>query len=210
MSRLGAWIAVAVGASLVAPSIRPLDSTVRPLADAIALGCLAGGFGFLLLARRLIAASAYSAMPRKRLLTRSAVLTAKSAEEEAIWRGLVLGLLVPPLGPFGALAASSALFAVAHVRRLGRRAWTHLATGSLFGLTYLVTGRIVAAMAAHSTYNVFVGAAVGARADMSVFATRHARLRLVASESPSMGPRPMHETIATDSQPLALLDGVTK
>jgi ABC-2 type transport system ATP-binding protein len=209
VSRLGAWIAVAVGASLVAPSIRPLDFTVRPLADAISFGCLAGGCGFLLLARRPIAASAYSA-PRKRLLARSAVLTAKSAEEEAIWRGLVLGLLVPPLGPFGALAASSALFAVAHVRRLGRRAWTHLATGSLFGLTYLVTGRIVAAMAAHSTYNVLVGAAVGARADMSVFATRHAGPRLVASELPSMGPGPMHETVATDSPPLALLEDVTK
>jgi ABC-2 type transport system ATP-binding protein len=209
-SRLGGWIAVAVGASLVAPSIRPLDPTVRPLADAIALGCLVGGCGFLVAARRPIAASAFSALPRKRLLARSAVLTAKSAEEEAIWRGLVLGFLVPPLGPHGALAASSALFAVAHVRRLGRRAWTHLTTGLLFGLAYLATGRIVAAMAAHSTYNVLVGVAMGARADTSVSDTRHDPPRLVASESPSMGPRPMHETIATDSPPLALLEGVTK
>ena len=210
VSRLGAWTAVAVVASLVAPSIPPLDPTVQPLADAIALGCLAGGCGFLLLARRPIAASAFSALSRKRLLARSAVLTAKSAEEEAIWRGLVLGVLVPPLGPLGALASSSAFFAVAHVGRLGRRAWTHLATGSLFGMAYLVTGRIVAAMAAHSTYNVLVGVAVTDRADMSVLDTRHGLPRLVASESPSMGPRPMHETIATDSPPLALLEGVTK
>jgi len=205
--RLGTWIAVAVAASLAAPTVRPLDPTVRPLSEAIVLGCLAGGFGFVVLARRRIAASAFSALPRTRLLARSAVLTTKSAEEEAIWRGLVLGALVPPLGPFGALASSSALFAAAHVRRLGRRARTHLVTGSLFGLVYLVTGRIVAAMAAHSTYNVLVGLAVGARTDMSIFDDRP---RLLASDTPSVGPAPMHETIAIDSPPLALLAGVTK
>jgi ABC-2 type transport system ATP-binding protein len=210
VSRLVAWIAVAVGASLVAPNVRPLDPSVRPLAEAVALGCLAGGCGFLVLARRPLAAPAFGALPRKRLLARSAVLTAKSAEEEGIWRGLVLGSLVSPLGPFGALASSSALFAAAHAGRLGRRAWTHLATGSLFGLAYLLTGRIAAAMAAHSTYNVLVGASAAARTDMSVFDTRHDFRRLVASESPSVGPRPMHETIATDSPPLALLEGVTK
>ena len=52
VSRLGGWVGVAVGASLMAPSIRPLDPTVRPLADAIALGCLVGGSGFLLVARQ--------------------------------------------------------------------------------------------------------------------------------------------------------------
>jgi ABC-2 type transport system ATP-binding protein len=208
--RLGTWIAVAVGASLAAPTVRPLNPTVRPLSEAIVLGCLAGGFGFVVLARRRIAASALSALPRTRLLARSAVLTTKSAEEEAIWRGLVLGALVPLLGSFGALASSSALFAAAHVRRLGRRAWTHLVTGSLFGLVYLVTGRIVAAMAAHSTYNVLVGLAVGAKTDMSIFDTRRDRPRLLASETPSVGPAPMHETIAIDSPPLALLTGVTK
>ena len=35
---------------------------------------------------------------------------------------------------------------------------SHLVTGSLFGLTYLATGRLSAAVAAHGTYNVLVGA----------------------------------------------------
>jgi membrane protease YdiL (CAAX protease family) len=153
-ARLGAWIAVAIGASLVAPGVRPLDPSVRPLFDSLTVGCLAGGCGFLLLARRRIAASSPSALPRARLLARSLVLTAKSAEEEAVWRGLVLGSLVAPLGPLGAVASSSALFAAAHVGRLGRRAWTHVVTGSLFGLAYLVTGRIVAAMAARGNGHV--------------------------------------------------------
>ena len=102
VARLGSWIAVAVVGTLMAPDVRPLDASVRPLTEAIALGCLSGGCIFLLLARRPIAASAFSALPRKRLFARSAALTAKSAEEEAIWRGLVLGVLVPPLGPLGA------------------------------------------------------------------------------------------------------------
>jgi ABC-2 type transport system ATP-binding protein len=164
----------------------------------------------MLLARRPIAASAFSALPRARLLARSVVLTAKSAEEEAVWRGLVLGSLVAPLGPLGALVSSSALFGAAHVRRLGRRAWTHVATGSLFGFAYLVSGRIAAAMAAHSTYNILVGVAVAAEKDMSVSATRHGARRLVASGSPSVGDRPMHESVAPDSPPLALLDGVSR
>jgi len=208
-SRLGVWIAVAIGGALVAPNVRPLDPTVRPLSEAIALGGVAGGSVFLLLARRSIAASALSAFPRKRLLARSAVLTAKSAEEEAIWRGIVLGLLLPPLGPLGALASSSALFAGAHVRRLGRRAWAHLATGSTFGLAYLATGRILAAMAAHSTYNVLVGVATMSETDMSVSDTRNEHPHLVPSESPSVRIRAMRENIVTGS-PLALLEGVTK
>ena len=208
-SRLGVWIAVAIGGALVAPNVRPLDPTVRPLSEAIALGGVAGGSVFLLLARRSIAASALSALPRKRLLARSAVLTAKSAEEEAIWRGIVLGLLLPPLGPLGALASSSALFAGAHVRRLGRRAWAHLATGSTFGLAYLATGRILAAMAAHSTYNVLVGVATASEPDMSVSDTRNEHPHLVPSESPSVRIRAMRENIVTGS-PLALLEGVTK
>jgi len=208
-SRLGVWLAVAIGGALVAPNVRPLDPTVRPLSEAIALGGVAGGSVFLLLARRSIAASALSALPRKRLLARSAVLTARSAEEEAIWRGIVLGLLVPPLGPLGALASSSALFAGAHVRRLGRRAWAHLATGSTFGLAYLATGRILAAMAAHSTYNALVGVATASETDMSVPDTRNEHPHLVPSESPSVRIRAMRENIVTGS-PLALLEGVTK
>lgn len=209
-ARLGVWVAVAIGAVLVAPQVAPLDATVAPLPEAIALGCLAGGSVFALLARRPVAASALSALPRKRLLARSTVLTVKSAEEEAVWRGLVLGLLVPPLGPLGALASSSALFAAAHVRHLGRRAWAHLATGAAFGLAYLATGRLLSAMAAHSTYNILVGVAIASGPDLSVSDTRNGRPHLVRSESPSVGFRATRKDIVTGSPPLALLEGVTK
>jgi len=209
-SRLGVWVTVAIVGVLVAPDLRPLDPTVGPVSEAIVLGCLAGASVFLLLARRSIRAAALSALPPRRLLARSIVLTAKSAEEEAIWRGLVLGPLVAPLGPLGALASSSALFAGAHVRHLGRRAWAHLATGVAFGLAYLATGRLVAAMAAHSTYNILVGVATASGPDVSVSDTRNARPHLVPSESPSVRLRAIRENIVTGSPPLALLEGVTK
>jgi ABC-2 type transport system ATP-binding protein len=137
------------------------------------------------------------------------VLGAKSAQEEAIWRALLLGLLLP-IGCAGALAVSTVLFAAAHVGRLGRKAWAHLATGSLFGLAYLATGRLGAAIAAHGTYNVLVGVGPTAVPDMSCIDTGRASPRLVASETPSADLRPMREQTAIDSPPLALLAGVTK
>ncbi len=149
--------------------MRPLDPTLNPIGEALAFGCLAGGAAFLVLARRRDLRSWFRAVPRRRLLARGAVLTAKSAEEEAIWRALVLGAARSGRSeqPW-ALVVSSGLFAAAHVGRLGRRSWAHLVTGSFFGLTYLATGRLAAAVAAHGTYNVLVGVTPVAAPDMSV------------------------------------------
>ena len=105
--RLAAWLAVGAAAALVAPAVRPLDPTLHPGGEAVALGCLLGAASFVVLARRRISASAFSTLPRQRLLARGLVLTAKSAEEEAIWRALVLGSLVRPLGAPAALAVST-------------------------------------------------------------------------------------------------------
>ena len=201
---------MAVVGGLLGPAVRPLDPTLHPVSEALALGVLAGGAAFVALARRRVAASSFAALPRERLLARGAVLIAKSAEEEAIWRALVLGALVHPLGAAGALAASTVLFAAAHVGRLGRRAWWHLATGATFGLAYLATGRLIAAIAAHGTYNMLVGVAPVANPDMSVSDTGGTLPRLVASSVPSAGRRPMREPIATHTPPLARLQGVSK
>jgi ABC-2 type transport system ATP-binding protein len=206
--RLGAWLAIACGAALVAPAVAPLDPSLHTPAEALSLGCLSGAAAFVVLARRRIPASSLATAPRGRLLARSVVLTAKSAEEEALWRALVLGALLRALGPLGALVVSTVLFAGAHVGRQGRRASAHLATGSLFGLAYLATGRLSAAVAAHGTYNVLVGAS--ALSDTSVSDTRHDRPPSVASVRPSADPRPMRVQTAAHSPPMALLEGVTK
>jgi len=208
--RRTAWCAMAVVGGLLGPAVCPLDPTLHPVSVALALGVLAGGAAFVALARRRVAASSFAALPRERLLARGAVLIAKSAEEEAIWRTLVLGAFVHPLGAAGALAVSTVLFAAAHVGRLGRRAWWHLATGATFGFAYLATGRLIAAIAAHGTYNILVGVAPVANPDMSVSDTGRTRPRLVASPVPSAGHRPMRKPIATHTPPLARLQGVSK
>ena len=208
--RRTAWCAMAVVGGLLGPAVCPLDPTLHPVSVALALGVLAGVAAFVALARRRVAASSFAALPRERLLARGAVLIAKSAEEEAIWRTLVLGAFVHPLGAAGALAVSTVLFAAAHVGRLGRRAWWHLATGATFGFAYLATGRLIAAIAAHGTYNILVGVAPVANPDMSVSDTGRTRPRLVASPVPSAGHRPMRKPIATHTPPLARLQGVSK
>ena len=62
--RLTAWLAVAIGAALVAPSVRPLDPTLNPPGEALPFGCLAGASAFVLLARRRIDAMWFSRLPR--------------------------------------------------------------------------------------------------------------------------------------------------
>jgi len=208
LGRLAAWVVVAIGAAQVAPAVAALDPSLGTPAEALAAGCLAGAAGFVVLATRRIPASSLATVPRGRLLARSVVLTAKSAEEEAIWRALVLGALLRPLGLLAALTVSTLLFAGTHVVRQGRRAWAHLVTGSLFGLTYLATGRLSAAVAAHGTYNVLVGAST--LSDMSVSDTRRGLIPAVASVLPSADLRPMRVQNATHSPPVALLEDVTK
>ena len=88
-----------------------------------------------------------------------AALLLWAANEEILWRRVVLGELLP-LGTPLALAVSSTAFALAH--RSGRL--FHVVTGLVFGGAYLATGSLVACVLAHWVYNVLVGSVVeGAR-----------------------------------------------
>ena len=153
-ARLAWWTATVALAAVVAPQIDPLlDHAVL----AAPLGIGAGAILFVALARRGISPAAVAAVPRERLAARALVLSVKAAHEEAVWRALMLGFLVGPLGRVGALVVSTLLFAASHVNRRGTRATQHVATGAAFGLVYLATGRLGAAIGAHATYNVLVG-----------------------------------------------------
>lgn len=180
-ARLGWWTATIVVAVTVAPGIDPL---LEYGAAALPLGICAGAILFVILARKGISTAALASVPRERLVARSVVLTVKAAHEEAVWRAVALGVLVGPIGRAGALAVSTCLFAAAHVNRLGIRAAQHLATGAVFGLTYLLTGRLGAAIGAHATYNVLIGAGVLSRLDMSKSGTSVPPLALVRSPGP--------------------------
>ena len=180
-SRLVLWAVVALAAALVAPPLEPLDDTLARPGEALAAGVVVGVGAFAFLARRPFPLEAVGRASRPRLAARSAILAVKSAQEEALWRGVVLGSLAVVIGRAGALAASSVLFAAAHVPRQRSRAVVHLATGSGFGLVYVTTGRLLAAIAAHTAYNLLVGAATLAERDMSSSDTGERRDRLLAS-----------------------------
>lgn len=204
--RLAGWVAVTVLAIAVAPPVEPLDPTLHGLANGIVFGCVAGGACFAVLARRRIRAAAVAALSRRRLAARSLVLTAKSTQEEALWRAVLLGFLIDPFGRLVAVGATTVLFAAAHVHRQGRAAAAHLATGAAFGVVYIVTGRLVAAVAAHATYNVLVGTGSMTGEGMSVSDTGRHENGVVASAA--FDRRPM-----IDQQPAnarARLEGVGK
>jgi membrane protease YdiL (CAAX protease family) len=151
---LGLWAAAAIGAGIVAP---PIDGWLSPHpAAAFAAGLVVGVALFGALARQ---APTRQVGSLRRALARTFVLVIRSAYEEAAWRGIVLGLLLP-LGRGAALVVSTALFATAHARRLGRHAAWHLCTGSSFASLYLATGTLLAPIAAHAAYNVTVGLAL--------------------------------------------------
>ena len=206
--RLAGWIATVVLAVAVAPRIDPL---LDEGAAAVPLGICAGAILFAVLARKRISPAALVTVPRERLLARTVVITVKAAHEEAVWRAVLLGVLVGPIGRAGALAVSTCLFAAAHLNRLGPRAAQHLVTGVVFGLAYLVTGRLAAAIGAHAAYNVLIGVGRLSLPDLSVSATGEPARPIVRSSDRSrlFSPRALLRS-AVSSPSVASLVAVSK
>jgi ABC-2 type transport system ATP-binding protein len=207
-ARIVAWATGAAIAVLLAPPLEPWSGTHLPAA---LLGVASGVILFVGLARRGISAAAVAGLPPARLAARVIVLTAKAAQEEAVWRGLVLGILAGPIGRVGALTASTLVFAASHVHRQGRRAALHVATGGVFGLAYLTTGKLTAAVGSHATYNVLIGIGRLTCPDMSLTATSGSSGAVV--RSPDV--RPRHPSRSTPrstvpSQSVASLETASK
>ncbi len=180
ITQVALWLSLPAAALVAAPPIPAADESVAPFGEALVVGCLMGLGLFLVLARQRFPAG-LSTVPRRRLAARSILLLAKSAQEEALWRAFVLGLLVVPFGRLPALLLSTGLFALAHVGRLGGAAAVHVVTGAGFGLVYLLTGRLHGAIAAHGVYNVLIGAAALVPRPLSVSDTGGDRAVLLAS-----------------------------
>jgi ABC-2 type transport system ATP-binding protein len=210
-ARLGLSLAVTAAAAAAAPTVTAVDPSLHPPGDALAAGVASGLALFVALARRRPAVAAPAARARRRLAARSAVLAATSAREEALWRGLLLGLLLDPLGRGGAVVVSTVLFAGAHVAGQGRVAAVHLLTGGAFAAVYLATGRLFAAIAAHGTYNVLVGASSLTDETLSDSDTGARAGGLLASGAPSRRSAPMRPPVTPPPDPaIAGLDGVVK
>ena len=125
------------------------------LAFAAVAGLVAGLLLFAALARTLRVPR-----PPRALAAATPFVLLRAAAEEALWRwGLLLGLL-PQVGAAGAAAVSSAAFATAHGTHQGPRAFAvRAATGAVFALVFVGTGRLAAAILAHGVYNTLALAA---------------------------------------------------
>jgi membrane protease YdiL (CAAX protease family) len=126
-------------------------AALGPVAGAASFFVLSGGRFPLVLPRPLGRAMA----------VRWLALGATAALEEVVWRAVVLGGLLIFVGPWPALAVSSAAFAIWHWPTLHRRCTVHLVTGAAFGGAFLVGG-LLAAILAHALYNLLVDWAVHA------------------------------------------------
>ena len=158
MTARALWIRVAAGTALavtLALAVEPPRPDPQlPRVPAALAGLVAGGVLFLAASRRLPSLRRRR-VPASVLVGRLLVLALWAANEEILWRRVLLGELLTA-GPVAALALSSAGFAVAHRRaRL-----LHAGTGSAFGGLYLVTGFLGASIAAHWMYNSLVGGLV--------------------------------------------------
>lgn len=145
-TRIGAtWATAAALLAFAHPA--PLRTPWPPLAAAPA-GLAAGIALFLVTGGRL---RRYR-MPR---VAAAAVLASTAGAEEAIWRWFALGELAARIGLPAALAASSALFALAHRDRFAGR----FAAGVVFGGVYALSGSLAGACCAHAAHNLCVAAA---------------------------------------------------
>jgi ABC-2 type transport system ATP-binding protein len=139
--------------ALLLPRPAPLVA-VGPAAVAVGVATGAAVFVALARGRSLVLRSRLGA---RRRAARAAWLTGVAAWEEALYRGLLLGAVATSAGAAAGLAVSTAAFVLAH-RSQGRQAIAHLLTGAAFGVVYLGTGSLLAAIAAHAAYDLLVDA----------------------------------------------------
>ncbi len=108
-----------------------------------------------LLARWFSDGKSTSSAARRRAAVRCAVIGALAANEELLWRRVVLCELLR-WGVAAAWGGSSVAFALGHRSRPG----LHVATGALFGGLYLATGALAVCVCAHWSYNLLVDRAL--------------------------------------------------
>jgi membrane protease YdiL (CAAX protease family) len=123
---------------------RPVFRT--PVSLAVALGLIAGMLLFVSVTRRTPGVRVPGRLPVT--VIGCLVLCLAAANEEVLWRRVVLGELLRA-GPVPALVGSTLGFALAHRARPG----LHLGTGAVFGGIYLATGVLAASISAHGVYN---------------------------------------------------------
>jgi ABC-2 type transport system ATP-binding protein len=157
------WTRTGVHAALAVALLAAAQVSVHrrvPLAAGVAIGLVAATVLFAALVRGRV-----RFRPRRwrtsKIVARGGFFAVRSASEEVAWRWFMLGSLAPAVGMLGAFAASTAGFALAHAGpQRGRGVFVHALTGGVFGAVFIVTGSLLAAVAAHGGYNLLVLLAV--------------------------------------------------
>jgi len=147
------WTRVAAATALAAALAVALAPPHPPQRVSEALGLVTGAAaGLTLFVAAVRRAPAFVGVgPRAAAVWKQLFFAVCAANEEVLWRWVILGELLR-LGPAPALAISSAGFAIAHPRARA----LHLSTGATFGLVYLGTGVLAASITAHWIYNALV------------------------------------------------------
>jgi membrane protease YdiL (CAAX protease family) len=148
---------VAVAGFIVRPD--PLWGSPGPILG-VMLGVIGGLVLFTFLARDWPPSpvSIVRAQPR-RLAVQGSITSLTSIAEEVAWRGVALGTAITVWGwpaPV-AVIVTATLFGSLHLGLGGWRAVaTHTLTGFLLGGAFVVTGQLIASIAAHVAYNLVV------------------------------------------------------
>jgi ABC-2 type transport system ATP-binding protein len=157
------WTRTGVHAALAVALLASAQVSVHrrvPLAAGVSIGLAAATVLFVALVRARV-----RFRPERwrahTLVARGGFFALRSASEEVAWRWFLLGSLAPAVGMLGAFAASTVGFALAHGGpQRGRGVAIHAVTGGVFGAVFIVTGSLLAAVAAHGGYNLLVLLAV--------------------------------------------------
>jgi len=157
------WTRTGVHAALAVALLASAQVSVHrrvPLAAGVSIGLAAATVLFVALVRARV-----RFRPERwrahTLVARGGFFALRSASEEVAWRWFLLGSLAPAVGMLGAFAASTVGFALAHGGpQRGRGVAIHAVTGGVFGAVFIVTGSLLAAVAAHGGDNLLVLLAV--------------------------------------------------
>jgi len=152
----GLWLRIGLGTAVafgLLAGLSPEQPEPRlPLPAAPVAGVAAGLLVYLLMTRRRPFVPVLAA-PAPVIVAKYGLVALLAANEEIVWRRMVLGELLW-VGALPAVAASAVAFALAHRARPG----VHLGTGAALGSLYALSGALASCIAAHWTYNVLVSA----------------------------------------------------
>jgi membrane protease YdiL (CAAX protease family) len=150
------WLRIGLGTTVAFALLAALSpdqpESRLPLPAEPAAGIAAGLLVYVLVTRRRPCVPEFAA-PAAVIAAKYGIVALLAANEEIVWRRMVLGELLW-VGAAPAVAASAVAFALAHRGRPG----VHLGTGAALGSLYALSGALACCIAAHWTYNVLVSA----------------------------------------------------